>query len=181
MAVWGNHWVFKRRGAGYDGSELFEREGVPLVAVDQHGQIPKFGNAEYTFAPLCNGSEKAQELFVKYFEEIMDLGAVALEFDHQASPSECYSDQHGHAPGFGPWMGEKTTELLRKLRGPIKKMNPAGALSFEGALEPWLQDVDFMLYRPYMPGMIPLFTYIYHEYRSEERRVGKECRSRWSP
>ena len=21
----------------------------------------------------------------------------------------------------------------------------------------------------------------YHEYRSEERRVGKECRSRWSP
>ena len=24
-------------------------------------------------------------------------------------------------------------------------------------------------------------TYACHKYRSEERRVGKECRSRWSP
>jgi hypothetical protein len=164
MAVWGNHWILKRRGAGYDGSERFEREGAPLAALDQHGQIPKSGTAEYTFATLCNGSEKAQELFINYFGQIMDLGAIALELDHQAWPSECYSDQHGHAAGYSPWMAQRTTEFLRKIRGSVKQRNAAGAFSFEGALEPWLQDVDFMLYRPYMPGLIPLFTYIYHEY-----------------
>ena len=27
----------------------------------------------------------------------------------------------------------------------------------------------------------PIFRYTYNDARSEERRVGKECRSRWSP
>src|SRR3989442_15020 len=33
------------------------------------------------------------------------------------------------------------------------------------------QTIDFGFYKPVMIG----------DYRSEERRVGKECRSRWSP
>ena len=34
-----------------------------------------------------------------------------------------------------------------------------------------------------LPGTIKFYTdhYICGNYRSEERRVGKECRSRWSP
>ena len=37
-------------------------------------------------------------------------------------------------------------------------------------------------YGPYLPscGMTAAMYYIL-SYRSEERRVGKECRSRWSP
>ena len=30
-------------------------------------------------------------------------------------------------------------------------------------------------------GLLPLFNMSYSVGRSEERRVGKECRSRWSP
>src|SRR2546422_1275380 len=32
-----------------------------------------------------------------------------------------------------------------------------------------------------MPAMLPWFVAHVEEARSEERRVGKECRSRWSP
>ena len=30
-------------------------------------------------------------------------------------------------------------------------------------------------------GIEEVYDYIHHDGRSEERRVGKECRSRWSP
>ena len=30
-------------------------------------------------------------------------------------------------------------------------------------------------------GNVGFAEYVYHQGRSEERRVGKECRSRWSP
>jgi len=164
MAVWGNHWIYKRSGAGYDGWERFEREGAHLAALDEHGEIPKFGGAEFTWVPLCQGDEKTQQLFVDYFGEVINLGAVALEFDLQAWPSNCYSDQHGHPPGFGPWMGQRTTAFLRKIRQSAKLRNSAATLSIEGTAEPWIQDLDFMLDRPYFPGNIPLFAYIYHEY-----------------
>lgn len=164
MAVWGNHWIYKRSCAGYDGWRRFEQEGAPLAALNERGEVPKFGGAEYTWAPLCQGSEKTQQLFLDYFDQVMNLGAVAFEFDHQATPSVCYSTEHGHSSGYGPWMGQRTTEFLRKIRQARKKRNAEAALSVEGAAEPWIQDLDFMLDRPYFPGLVPLFTYVYHEY-----------------
>ena len=38
-----------------------------------------------------------------------------------------------------------------------------------------------LLYAPKGPGKFPLVIAIHGGGRSEERRVGKECRSRWSP
>jgi hypothetical protein len=164
MAVWGNHWIYKRRGAGYDGAARFEREGASLCCVNERGEMPTSGTAEFTYATLCNGSERAQQLLADYASQIMDLGSIALEIDHQAWPSECHSDQHDHPPGFGPWMGQKTTEFLRKMRAVTKRKHAAGAMSFEGTSEIWIQEMDFMLDRPYIPGNLPLFAYIYHEY-----------------
>jgi Domain of unknown function (DUF6259) len=164
MAVWGNHWHYKRSAAGYDGWERFEREGAPLAVMNEHGEIPTYGGVEFTYANLCQGSEKTRQLFVDYFMEVMNLGAAALEFDIGVWPSPCYNDQHGHSMGYGPWMGQKTTEFFRKIRQAAKKRNPEAALSVEGVAEAWIQDLDMMLDRPYFPGFIPLFTYIYHEY-----------------
>jgi Domain of unknown function (DUF6259) len=164
MAVWGNHWIYKRSSGGYYGWERFQREGAPLAALDEHGNIVKNGGAEYTWVNLCQGSEEMQQLFVKYFGELMNLGGVALELDHQSMPSHCYSDQHGHAPGFGAWMGQRTTDFLSKIRQMAKSRNPNATLSVEGTAEAYIQVLDLMLDRPYFPGMIPLFTYVYHEY-----------------
>src|SRR5260370_6068042 len=38
-----------------------------------------------------------------------------------------------------------------------------------------------LCYSSLLRGPIPLFQEVVHGERSEERRVGKECRSRWSP
>lgn len=164
MAVWGNHWHYKRSAAGYDGWQRFEREGAPLAVVNERGEIPKYGGVEYTYVNLCQGSQKTQQVFVDYFMDLMNLGAVALEFDIGVWPSPCYSDQHGHSLGYGPWMGQRTTDFFRQIRQTAKRKNPEAVLSVEGTAEAWIQDLDMMLDRPYFPGFIPLFTYIYHEY-----------------
>lgn len=164
MAAWGNHWHYKRSAAGYDGWARFEAEGRPLAALNDKGEVVKSGGIETSYVPLCSGSEKTQKVFVDYFQELMNFGAVGLEFDHQAWPTICYSDKHGHPPGYGAWMCSKTTEFLRKIRQTAKHRNPQATLSTEGAYEPWIQEVDFMLNRPYQLRKTPLFTYLYHEY-----------------
>jgi hypothetical protein len=164
MAVWGNHWHCKRSGAGYNGWERFQREGAPLAVRDDRGEFKKAGGVEFTYVNICQGSEQTQQLFLDHFLDLINLGSVALEFDIGAWPSPCYSDQHGHTPGFGPWMGKRTTEFFRKVRQMAKKRNPEAAFTVEGVAEPWIQDFDVMLDRPYFPGMVPLFTYVYHEF-----------------
>ena len=46
-----------------------------------------------------------------------------------------------------------------------------------------MRDVDRVMEREIKKGSTPLkFEQLgFGDYRSEERRVGKECRSRWSP
>ena len=41
--------------------------------------------------------------------------------------------------------------------------------------------IDRMVFDYYDPDKNPILAKIYDNDRSEERRVGKECRSRWSP
>src|ERR1017187_287420 len=62
------------------------------------------------------------------------------------------------------------------------KVDPAGAVAFR--LSPRGRSrQEFTL--TFGPGTLsahyPIHAYAEFEYRSEERRVGKECRSRWSP
>ena len=64
---------------------------------------------------------------------------------------------------------------------------PGDRLQLTGALDDAAQPRLRKLARDYFAATRPsryqenlLWTQV-HEYRSEERRVGKECRSRWSP
>src|SRR5438309_2010261 len=100
--------------ACYDGWEHFEKEGGPLAALNDRGEFSRFivGNMEKQFVPVCVGNEASRQLCTDWFSKLMDLGAVGLEFDHQVGgyPSVCYSDQHGHPSGYGPWMHERMEE-----------------------------------------------------------------------
>jgi hypothetical protein len=173
MAFWGMHWCYKRSSGGYDDWQRFMKEGLPLAALNDKEEPSRFviGNMEKLFVPLCVGSDKTQQVFHAWEDKLMDLGAVSLEFDHQigAYPSVCYSDQHGHPPGYGPWMYDKMRQFLQTSRDAAKHRNPNAVFSHEGICEAWVPYVDFMLNRPYSTlidgsGSLPIFTYLYHEY-----------------
>jgi len=76
----------------------------------------------------------------------------------------CYSEEHGHPPGYGPWMTEAMFDFLTRLRQAIKARNPQATFSYEAPCEIWIQHVDVNMHRPYMKGLFPIFDYIYHEY-----------------
>ena len=72
-------------------------------------------------------------------------------------------------------VGEKTAELIKINVG-------AATTSLPKDMEP---DV-YMIHGPNRSSALPMetpvtYAEIAHRSRSEERRVGKECRSRWSP
>src|SRR3712207_2200080 len=55
------------------------------------------------------------------------------------------------------------------------------AFSLFGATPPWFGDANQLLAWFYYGGGEALYKELLYDIRSEERRVGKECRSRWSP
>src|ERR1035437_3154415 len=77
-------------------------------------------------------------------------------------------------------LGERVAPLLWKIRALGKKVglaiNPPTTIA---AVQPFLEQIDLLLVMTVNPGFGGQ-SFI-HECRSEERRVGKECRSRWWP
>jgi len=173
MYLAGFHWCYKRPMTGYSDWERFEREGRPLAAVNERGEFnvstpaqrPYLAGQKH-FVPLCVGCRETQDLYLANFMKMMDLGAVAVQHDQQLGfyADVCYSEEHDHAPGYGPWMTQKMREFVRRVRGAAKERTPQATLSVECPCEVWIQEVDFPLDRPYMMGTIPLFEYLYHEY-----------------
>ena len=168
MCVWGLRWCYKRPSDGDDGWARFEREGRPLAALNDSGEENRIiqGNMESVFVPVCIGSDRTQRRWKDWFRKLMDLGAVALEFDLQLGgyPPVCYSDKHGHPPGYGPWMHQKMLAFLREIQRMAHTRDREAILSVEDVCETWIQSNDLMLTRPYHLGRIPLFNYLYHEY-----------------
>jgi len=168
MYLAGLHWTYKRAMVGYDGWERFAREGMPLVIRDDQGDIVKceFVNAQKCFFNACIGSETIKQMYIENLMTLMDYHGVALQIDQQLGmyTHVCYSEDHGHPPGYGPWMTEAMFDFLTRLRKAIKDRNPNATFGYEAPCEIWLQHVDVNMHRPYMKGLFPIFDYIYHEY-----------------
>jgi hypothetical protein len=169
----GFQWCYKRSMRGYDGRERFEREGQPLAVLNPAGEIDHlaFWNNQKEYANLCVGSAATRELYRDNLMNLMDLGGVALQIDQQIGlyTEPCYSQAHGHPPGFGPWMHAAMLNFIREARQACKARNPEATLSYEVPCEVWIQEVDLHMHRPYhirpyRLEAIPLFDYLYHEY-----------------
>ena|SRR2546427_10779871 len=74
--------------------------------------------------------------------------------------------ERSYARAYGVGREARRREFLRWLNAKIGAREPSGALNHD-ILEARRQT--------------PMLRRLVHEERSEERRVGKECRSRWSP
>ncbi len=173
MYLAGLHWCYKRPSTGYDGWARFEREGLPLAALNDQGQpilcdlnARTYADGQKYFAPLCVGCEATQALFLNNFEKLMELGAVMLQLDQQVGcySEVCYSEDHGHPAGYARWMTDHMRSFLRRVVGKAKERDPEAILAYEFPCELWIQETQLIFDRPYMIGVVPLFDYIYHEY-----------------
>ena len=173
MYLAGFHWCYKRPTVGYDDWERFEKEGRSMAALDDRGELMisdisarTYGDGQKYFVSLCTGSEGTQKLFLDNFLRLMDLGAVAVQMDQQLGfhAQVCYSDEHGHPPGYGPWMYDATLDFVRQVRRATRERDPDAILGLEMPCEVWIQELDIAFHRPYGVGRIPLYDYVYHEY-----------------
>src|SRR3712207_9269681 len=83
--------------------------------------------------------------------------------------------RRGEVFGFlGPNGAGKTTTI----RCLLDLIRPTGGLVRVLGIDPQADPVAVRVRVGYLPGELRLVD---HLTRSEERRVGKECRSRWSP
>jgi len=177
MYLAGFHWCYKRPQIGYDDWPRFEREGQVMAALDRQGEMMISNQYAHMYAMgqkhyvlLCVGSTDLWDLYLKNFDRMMDIGCVGVQLDQQGGmlATVCYSQEHDHPPGYGPWMVEKTRDFVRQVRSAAKARNPEAAYSVEGPCEFWIPEMDFFLNRPYHydEGSLihPLFEYIYHEY-----------------
>ena len=160
----GIHWVYKKKSTGYDSWDLFLKEGVKGAALDESGQVKHGVWTWRIFAHLCVGSEYVKDMLIKFLLKLIDYGVPSIQYDlfHGGGAEVCYSEEHGHPPGYGSWMYRNALDFLRKSRAEGKRTNPEFALSIETPCEIFIQDIDFALYRPYVG--VPVYNYLYHEY-----------------
>ena len=105
-------------------------------------------------------------------QESVSLGTISIRGEHDHIIT-AYRD-HGHALNVGMSMDECMAELFGKATGCSK--GKGGSMHF------FAPDKNYWGGHGIVAGQTPLGAGLaYGVKRSEERRVGKECRSRWSP
>ena len=169
----GLHWTYKRPNVGYSDRPRFEIEGKPLATINPSGEVDhfRFVSDQKIFANLCIASPATLELYLRNFSELMDLGLIALQIDQQIGlyTSACYSEDHGHPPGYGAWMFQSMLDFVREVRTRSKARNSDATFGYEVPCEIWIQDVDVHMHRPYHirpfgVASVPLFDYLYHAF-----------------
>ena len=183
----GYHWAvtFNQRDDGtfaLDNREKFENVGKPHAAITRDGS--HFAKTDFwlnggTNCVLCRGDAWTRRWLNDTAMELTKRGADLIQVDqvtYGCGPKErgcCYSDQHGHPPGPGPWFVESFIEQLRTMRRESGRLNPDMILGFEGAQEFFLQQIGIQDYRDYEVNWNPgaterrpasVFTYLYHEF-----------------
>jgi hypothetical protein len=173
-------------GSVYSNQERFDREVVQNVTYDADGTTPLVKTSEKKddwhgtkYARLCPATEFAQQTVVDVAAHCVKAGYPIVHFDQEvsgpASTCFCGSTEHGHAPGYGPWMHEAMARQYDQLRKTCAPLSRDYALSMEEPNElylPWLNlcqsrpngiTNEFPMRAP-IKRPVPLFSYLYHDY-----------------
>jgi len=166
----------------HDDREAFEKTAAPHARVTRDGSL--FARRDWwlrggTNGMLCRGDAWSRQRLDETAVELVRRGASAIQIDQVVfgcGPKErgvCYSTEHDHPPGPGPWFTESFAEQLRSMGEACRQLDRDVFLGFEGAQEFHLQQIgiqdyrDFEIYwQPHLPGQTPapVFAYLYHEF-----------------
>ena len=129
-------------------------------------------------AVLCRGDAWTRQWFNQTAVTLMKLGCDMVQVDQVVgglAPGEgqCFSTEHGHPPGFGPWDAEAFTAQLKSLATECRRIQPDAVLSIEEPQELFNHLIGIQDYRdaqskrwPSLPRVThaSVFGYLYHEY-----------------
>jgi len=157
-------WVTWQKNSDYDGMSYFHSHG---------GEAAVARRPDGTFLEdvwpwrknywACVGTEKGRQMILEMTRKMAELGpSVVQQFDQGPGAVACYATDHGHPPVPGPWMTEAFKGLLKADAEIARSVNPAVAMSCEGA-PPEIYMKDFQIW----DGRVrtcPLYSFLYHEY-----------------
>ncbi len=183
----GYHWAvtFGRHEDGtfkLDDRDHFEKVAQPHSVLTRDG--PPFARTDFwlgggTNCVLCRGDAWTRQWLDRTATELTRRGADLIQVDqvtYGCGPRDrgcCYSRQHGHPPGPGPWFVEAFRQQLETMRDASRQLNPEVILGFEGAQEFFLQEIGIQDYRDFEvywdAGTLQrepasVFAYLYHEF-----------------
>jgi hypothetical protein len=181
----GYHWAetYGRKDDGsfeWDDRERFRRVGLPHAVLKRDGTpwgwAPPWLRGG-TNRSLCRGDEWTRDWFDNIGVELARRGADMIQVDQVVgglppAGGECFSTQHGHPPGGGPWDAEAFHEQLRSLRRRCAQVNPDIVLGIEEPQELFIQHVGVQDYRdtqdrygrPAQDERASVFGYLYHDF-----------------
>jgi hypothetical protein len=178
----GLYYTFRFEGTGaadipghepYIGSFVIDKSGEPVIHTMTDRRTDGYKRLSYVFCPAAPGTK---EFFRSVIDQLHELGIDIVQMDQATSGSgpACYSTEHGHKPGYGPYQSRSFRELLNDMREYGKSLRPDFLLLNEELHEELIPVLDAFHTREYCennwfrdyPGArgIPLFTYLYHEY-----------------
>ncbi|HJN15868.1 MAG TPA: DUF6259 domain-containing protein, partial [Armatimonadota bacterium] len=183
--VAGLKWMYKREAfhtphyniLAYDAEEDWLENGQDVCAVGRDGEVfTREAGATWDgdCAFICPATDFAKEHFRTTARALAEAGFDLFEFDQMNGGvcQPCYSMEHDHPPGYGPWMVESIQELMRITRDEGRKINPNFGLSMEDPGELYVQHLDTYCSRAnhvnHWPGIgpgsrvVPAFYYAYH-------------------
>lgn len=188
-------WVVKRResnnGPAFDDAADYQQRQVMVVrnrdgrafAVDNFEQTNSRMDWRGLSVELCHGSAEARQTLRQVFLEAVRLGAPLVSFDQEIGGGQhtpCYSQEHGHAPGYGNWMWTDFRDLCREILQQGKSVAPELGLLMENTSElaiPYMATYWSRQFGEFDLGGaggrgVGLFSYLYHEYVTA---IGAAC------
>lgn len=157
-------WVTWQGNTGYDGMPYFRSHGGEAAVA--HKPDGTFMEDVWPWRKnywACVGTEGGRQMILEMTRKMAELGpSVVQQFDQGPGPVACYAANHGHPPVPGPWMTEAFKSLLKADAAIARSVNPAVAMSCEGAPpEVFLQDFQIWDGRA---RLCPLYSFLYHEF-----------------
>lgn len=171
--------TFDQRDDGtfvWDDRDRFAREAEPHAVVNRDGSTwrmtPSWLRGGES-ACLCPGDPWTIDWWDRTCELLVERGADMVQVDQVVGGRfpPCYSAQHGHPPGPGPWMAEAFRTQLRTMLTRMRRLDPQAVACFEEPNEHFIPQAFVQDYRdlesPWggpAPERASVFNYLYHEY-----------------
>src|SRR5215204_5346 len=165
----------------------FHRYAVDAVWLVPHFEKMLYDNAQLASAYLAGYQAYGEERYRRTAEETLDFVARELTDPDGGFYATLDADTAGHEGLFYTWTADELDEVLGEQDAPVARrwFNVEAEGNFEGrtvlAIPRTAADVADRLGMSEAELEESLARITQRLRRSEERRVGKECRSRWSP